>query len=91
MIRRPPDVLLRIRVDAPELAGADGSPVCYRDAAEIRPAPVRGFRCPCCGDDVMGTPPICGGGCRAAGCGQTRDGTGELDWWDCQREPGDDE
>ncbi len=35
----------------------------FRDAAEIRPAAVSAFRCPCCGDDVMGTPPLCAG-CR---------------------------
>ena len=46
-------------------------------------------RCPCCGDDFMtsdihaGTP--CDD-CQDAGCELTRDGTGELGYWDCQRE-----
>lgn len=43
------------------------------------------YRCPCCGDDVMDTPPVCGE-CREAGCKQTTDATGELNWWECQRE-----
>jgi hypothetical protein len=45
---------------------------------------VRNFRCPCCGDDVMGSGPICED-CDDAGCEQTRDGARELGRWCCQR------
>ena len=44
-------------------------PVCFRAASELRPPgghPVSAFRCPCCGDDVFGTPPVCGD-CRGGG------------------------
>lgn len=47
------------------------------------------YRCPCCGDDVMDTGPVCGD-CRAADCAQTRDACGEVNWWDCQRPDDDD-
>lgn len=47
-------------------------------------ATVESFRCPCCGDDVMGIRPICSD-CTDAGCEMTRDATGELGWWECQR------
>lgn len=81
----------RARVDAPELEDGDGMyPAVYWDASELRPAPVSAFRCPCCGDDVFGTPPLCGG-CRAAGCEQTTDSADDLGWSNCQREPGDGE
>lgn len=47
---------------------------------------VESFRCPCCGDDVMGIKPICSD-CQEDGCEATRGATGELGYWDCQREP----
>lgn len=44
---------------------------------------VQAYRCACCGDDVMDVPPICDE-CTLAGCEQTRDASGELNYWDCQ-------
>jgi len=44
------------------------------------------YRCPCCGDDVMGTFGRPCDDCQTAGCEMTRDGTGELGYWECQRE-----
>jgi hypothetical protein len=46
---------------------------------------VQSYRCPCCGTDVMDTPPVCGD-CRKAGCEATTDAVGELDYWECQQE-----
>ena len=46
---------------------------------------VESFRCPCCGDDVMGIKPVCRD-CTDAGCQMTGDATGELDWWQCQQQ-----
>lgn len=45
---------------------------------------VLSYICPCCGDPVIDKPPVCEA-CRSAGCEQTRDGSGELGWWRCQR------
>lgn len=46
-------------------------------------------RCPCCGDDFM-TSDIRANftceDCADAGCEATRDGVGELGYWNCQRE-----
>ncbi len=77
----------RVRVDARELEEDGTFPVCYRAASELRPAPVSAFRCPCRGDDVFGTLPVCDD-CRAAGCERTTDAAGDLGWRDCQRGEG---
>jgi hypothetical protein len=45
------------------------------------------YRCPCCGDDVISTGPPCAD-CQEAGCEQTSDATGDLGYWSCQREDG---
>ena len=47
-------------------------------------SPVESYRCPCCGDDVMDSRPICGE-CRTAGCEETVDACGELGYWGCDR------
>jgi hypothetical protein len=42
--------------------------------------------CPCCGDiTYAGAGPLCTE-CILAGCELTADATGELGWWNCQRE-----
>lgn len=46
--------------------------------------PVELYRCPCCGDDVMSTRPICSD-CELAQCERSNDVTGERSWWNCQR------
>lgn len=74
----------RVRVDAPELEEDGTFPVCFRDASELKPAPVSAFRCPCCRDDVFGTPPVCAD-CRKAGCRQSTDASGDRGWSNCQR------
>jgi hypothetical protein len=62
--------------------------------ALIRLRPIREpgrFRCPCCGDDVIsadGRDWVCGD-CAGAGCEQSRDACGELNWWNCQRDDED--
>ena len=46
-------------------------------------------RCPCCGDEFMTSDIHAGvpcGDCRAADCEATRDGSGQLGYWNCQRE-----
>lgn len=45
------------------------------------------FTCPCCGDVAIGngTEPTCDD-CIEASCEPTRDGAGELGYWNCQRE-----
>ena len=45
---------------------------------------VGSYRCPCCGDDVMDTLPVCSD-CRDAGCEHTTDACGEPGYWECQR------
>lgn len=45
---------------------------------------VAAYRCPCCGEDVMDTGPICGA-CREAGCEKTTDAAGEPGYWECQK------
>lgn len=62
----------------------------YIGLERIVPAPVKSYRCPCCGDDVMDTRSICSD-CREAGCEETTDACGELGYWSCDREPGGDE
>ena len=52
---------------------------------ELSDSPVLLYRCPCCGDDVMDTGPVCSD-CREAGCEQTKDACGELGYWECQRD-----
>lgn len=47
--------------------------------------PVRSYRCPCCGEDVMDTGPVCTA-CRDAGCEKTRDAAGEVNYTNCQRQ-----
>lgn len=56
----------------------------YVGLERIITLPVESYRCPCCGDDVMDSRPICGD-CRAAGCEATVDATGELGYWGCDR------
>lgn len=46
--------------------------------------PVESYRCPCCGDDVVDTAPICRD-CRDAGCEQSVDASGGLAWHECDR------
>ena len=44
-------------------------------------------RCPCCGDDVMTSDlaiRVPCDDCEDAGCEATRDGTGDLGYWNCQ-------
>jgi hypothetical protein len=62
----------------------------YVGLERIVPAPVESYRCPCCGDDVMDTLPICSD-CREAGCEESTDASGESGYWECQRERDDDE
>lgn len=45
---------------------------------------VQCYRCPCCGDDVTGTGPICGD-CRKAQCVAFPDCCGDVGYWSCQR------
>jgi hypothetical protein len=45
---------------------------------------VESYRCPCCGDDVIDSPPVCGA-CRDADCQPTVDACGELGYWGCDR------
>lgn len=47
--------------------------------------PSGAYRCPCCGDDFMGTAYICDE-CDASGCEQTIDSTGEVGFWECSRD-----
>ena len=62
----------------------------YIGLERIIALPVESYRCPCCGDDVMDTRPVCGD-CREAGCKATVDACGELDYWGCERDDqGDD-
>jgi hypothetical protein len=52
--------------------------------------PVESYRCPCCGDDVMDSRPVCGD-CREADCYERLDASGELGYWSCDRDDqGDD-
>ncbi len=48
---------------------------------------VQCYRCPCCGDDVMDSGPVCGD-CREAACEFSYDGDGDLGYSNCQREDG---
>jgi hypothetical protein len=44
-------------------------------------------RCPCCGDDTMVNDlakPLCDD-CIGESCAMTRDASGELGYWECQR------
>lgn len=43
------------------------------------------IRCPCCGDDAMGTIGRACSDCHTAGCEPSRDGCGELGYFECQR------
>jgi hypothetical protein len=42
------------------------------------------FTCPCCASISYSPGPVCTG-CQEAGCVQSADSTGEVDWWRCQR------
>ena len=48
--------------------------------------------CPCCGDIIIvgdiANPPLCAD-CKEAGCEMTRDGCGQLGYWECQQEEDD--
>ena len=56
----------------------------YIGLERIVELPVESYRCPCCGDDVMDSRPVCGD-CREAGCEETVDRSGELGYWGCDR------
>jgi hypothetical protein len=56
----------------------------YIGLERIVTLPLELYRCPCCGDDVMDTRPVCGD-CREAGCEPTVDACGELGYWGCDR------
>lgn len=56
----------------------------YVGLERIVTLPVESFRCPCCGDDVMDTRPVCED-CRKAGCEQTVNRSGELGYHECDR------
>lgn len=43
------------------------------------------YRCPCCGDDYVGTTWICSE-CDAFGCEQSHDASGDVGYWECQRD-----
>jgi hypothetical protein len=86
---------LEFDYDATPTAETDQLADAYSDAARdafwdevaamiTRHFGVVSYRCPCCGDDVMDTGPVCEG-CRDAGCEKTRDGTGEVNYWRCQQ------
>lgn len=47
--------------------------------------PSGAYQCPCCGDDYIGTAYICEE-CDESGCELTFDGTGEVGFWECNRD-----
>jgi hypothetical protein len=65
---------------------AAGWVVCHREIE----LPHVGYRCPCCGIDVIGTQPICSD-CELAGCRRSQRGGNDRGWYDCQRDDTDEE
>lgn len=57
----------------------------YIGLERIITLPVESYRCPCCGDDVMDSRPICED-CREASCEATVDASGDLGYWECQQD-----
>jgi hypothetical protein len=57
----------------------------YIGLERIVALPVESYRCPCCGEDVMDTRPVCAD-CRKADCRTTVDTYGELGYTSCDRD-----
>lgn len=60
---------------------AAGWIVAYREIE----LPVVSYRCPCCGDDVMDSGPVCSD-CELAGCVRTTDAGGDRNYFNCERD-----
>jgi hypothetical protein len=57
----------------------------YIGLERIVPLPVESYRCPCCGDDVIDTRPVCEA-CRKGDCHETLDACGDPGYFRCRAE-----
>lgn len=88
-IRLTPNGVWTASIGAEKIRGAFRTDSAARTAAErtARQHPVQSYRCPCCGDDVMDTRPVCRD-CREADCAQTTDAGGSTGYTNCARSDG---